>query len=247
LSDAVNLMKTAWNNRAEKDAYHYIKTNLDQKRFFEVGEERAQMLIDPVLSKFGIEKSSMVAVDIGCGLGRFTQVLGHRFSKAIGIDVSDHMIAQAKATMSGVPNLEFVVSDGVSFPQAENSVDFVWSYEVFQHMPTNDVIKSNVQETARILRPGGYGLLHFKSAYENPTVLGRISRLFPNSCVQAIKRLLGKNSLMDDQAWRGAKPLNKRAIQAMCEDAGLKIAEFRDDPTHKAGTRTFAVVMLTSD
>lgn len=237
----------AWNNRAEKDAYHYIETNLDRERFFEVGEERARILIDPVLSKFGFEESNTVAVDIGCGLGRFTQVLGRRFSKVAGIDVSDSMITQAKATMSGVPNLEFFVSDGVSFPQAENSVDFAWSYEVFQHMPTNDVIRSNVQETARILRPGGYGLLHFKSAYENPTALGRISRLFPNSWVQAIKRLLGKNSLTDDQAWRGAKPLSKRAIQAMCEDAGLKVAEFRDDPTHKAGTRTFAVVMLTPD
>lgn len=242
MSDVVNLMKTAWNDRAENDAYHYIETNTDRRRFFEVGEERAAILIDPVLSGFGIGKSGEVAVDVGCGLGRFTRVLGRRFSKAIGIDVSDGMIAQAKSTACGLPNLEFFVSDGVSFPQPENSVDFVWSYEVFQHMPSNDVIRANVHETARILRPGGYGLLHFKSAYENPTFLGRVSRLFPNSWVQAIKRRLGKNSLTDDQAWRGAKPLNKRAIQAMCEAAGLQVAEFRDDPTHKPGTRIFAVV-----
>lgn len=246
MSNAVNLMKTAWNSRAENDAYHYIETNIDRKRFFEVGEERAAILIDPVLSEFGIGKSGEVAVDIGCGLGRFTRVLGRRFAKAIGIDVSDHMIAQAKATASGLHNLEFFVSDGVSFPQPGNSADFVWSYEVFQHMPSNEVVEANVRETARILRPGGYGLLHFKSAYENPTFLGRISRLFPNAWVQAIKRLLGKNSLTDDQAWRGAKPLRKRAIQAMCETAGLQVAGFRDDPTHKPGTRIFAVVTLAA-
>ncbi len=246
MSDVIGLMKTMWNKRAENDAFYYIETNVDKKRFFEIGEERAAILIDPVLSKYQIEKSDKVSIDIGCGLGRFTQVLGRRFSKAIGVDVSDSMIAQAKATMSDVPNLEFVVSDGVSFPKPDHSVDFVWSYEVFQHMPSNDVIKSNVRETARILRPGGYGLLHFKSAYENPSLLGRTSRVFPNSWVQGIKRLLGKSSLTDDQAWRGARPLNKRAIRAMCEDAGLKVAEFRDDPTHKAGSRTFAVVMLAA-
>jgi ubiquinone/menaquinone biosynthesis C-methylase UbiE len=53
--------------------------------------------------------------------------------------------------------IEFLASDGVSLPQEANSADFVWSYEVFQHMPSHDIVMGNLREVQRILKPTGIG------------------------------------------------------------------------------------------
>ena len=247
LSNIKKEMKSTWDLRAQKDAYHYIETKLwnhDHEKFFALGEERAQILIDPVLKKLGIEGSDKTAVDIGCGVGRFTQSLGRRFAKVTGVDVSDSMIAQARLAAPLSDNLEFIASDGMSLPQNANSADFVWSYEVFQHMPSHEIIMANLCEIRRILRSDGYGLLHFRSAQEYPTTLWRGAQFVPTSLVRAIKRLLGRDPLKSDQYWSGAGPLKKTEIQAMCKNSGLEVIEFRDDPTHEPGTRIFALVRL---
>lgn len=245
MPNTTNQMKENWNARARKDAFLYVETefwNHNTQEFFELGEKRAQILIDPVLKGFGIQGSGNTAIDIGCGVGRFTQALGRRFDKAIGIDVSDDMVAQAQAASAGSSNLTFIATDGVSLPQPSSSADFAWSYEVFQHMPSHEVIESNLREIRRILRPSGYGLLHFKTAHENPSILSHAAQFVPTSLLRSTKQVLGKDPLTADPSWRGAKPLNNSDIQMMCKTAGLEVVEFRNDPTHKAGTRVFAIV-----
>jgi tRNA/tmRNA/rRNA uracil-C5-methylase (TrmA/RlmC/RlmD family) len=85
-------MKKAWNERANRDPFFYVETELwdhDPEKFFALGRERATLLIDPVLAKYAVDPVGKTAVDIGCGVGRFTQALGRRFTRAVGIDVSD--------------------------------------------------------------------------------------------------------------------------------------------------------------
>jgi ubiquinone/menaquinone biosynthesis C-methylase UbiE len=240
-------MKAAWNRRAQCDAYYYVETaHWDKKpdKFFALGEERAKVLIDPVLEKLKITGTGKTAVDIGCGVGRFTRALGRRFDKVIGVDVSEDMIAQAKADNKFMENLSFLEGDGISFPIMDNTADFVWSYEVFQHMPSHGVIRSNLRETARILHKDGYGLIHFRSAHKYPPILWHIAALTPEWMITTAKRLLGKDPLTGDKAWRGAKPVRSDDIRAMCEDTGLRVVEFCEDPTHAPGTRTFAVIQI---
>lgn len=239
-----NSMKSAWNERANRDAFFYVETELwdhDQESFFDLGRERAAQLIDPVLATYGINPSSKTAVDVGCGVGRFTQALGSRFSKAIGVDVSDVMVEKARDA-SSADNVEYVAGDGKVLPCASQTADFVWSYEVFQHMPSHDVVKANLLEVARILKPSGLGLIHFRTAHEYPTILWHVAKFVPTPLVQKAKVLLGKDPLTADMAWRGAKPLPQDTIAKFCSDAGLTLVEFREDPTHAPGSRTFAVV-----
>lgn len=238
-------MKAAWNERASRDAFFYVETELwdnDRDKFFALGHERAAQLIDPVLANYNFDPAGKTAVDIGCGVGRFTQALGRRFGKAIGVDVSDVMVAQARAAAAALSNLEFVTGNGETFPCASESADFVWSYEVFQHMPSHDVVKSNLREVSRILRRDGLGLIHFRTAHEYPTILWHIARFVPTPVIQKIKSLMGKDPLTADEAWRGAKPLSKATIAQFCEAAQLKPVAFRDDPTHAPRSRTFVVV-----
>lgn len=242
-------MKQAWNERANRDPFFYVETELwdhDRDKFFELGRERAKQLIDPVLAKYQIDPVGKTAIDIGCGVGRFTQALGARFTKAIGLDVSDVMVEKARTAAAAFDNLEFHAGNGVVFPCASDSADFVWSYEVFQHMPSHDVVKANLVEVARILRPAALGLVHFRTAHEYPTILWHIAKFVPTSVLQKMKVLLGKDPLTADQSWRGAKPLPKKTIAQFCTAAGLVPIEFLDDPTHAAGSRTFVVVRRAS-
>ena len=248
MSDPSQRMKAAWNSRAQKDAFLYVETefwNQDKQAFFALGESRATILIDPMLKQFGIDPSGKVAIDIGCGVGRFTQALGRRFSRAVGLDVSDDMVVQAQAAAAGLSNLSFMAGDGLSLPHPSDSADFVWSYEVFQHMPSHAVIQAHVNEAGRILKSNGYGLLHFRSAHNYPTIFWSIASLVPTPVIRISKRLLGKDPLTADPTWRGAEPLTKPNIEAMCRKAGLEVVEFRDDPTHNPGSRIFAVVRTT--
>lgn len=238
-------MKRAWNERATRDPFFYVETELwdhDRDKFFELGRERADQLIDPVLAKYAIDPVGKTAVDIGCGVGRFTQALGLRFSKAVGVDVSEVMVERAKAAAAKFDNLEFVSGNGVVLPCGFETADFVWSYEVFQHMPSHDVVKANLVEVCRILRPSGFGLIHFRTAHEYPTILWHIAKFVPTPVIQKVKSLLGKDPLTADKSWRGAKPLPKDVIAKFCVMAGLKPIEFLDDPTHAPGSRTFVVV-----
>jgi SAM-dependent methyltransferase len=245
MSDISSRMKTAWNSRARRDAYFYVETtfwNNDKAAFFALGEARSVTLIDPVLNAHGIAGAGATAIDLGCGVGRFTQALGRRFGTVIGLDVSEDMVTQARSAAHGLPGLSFTATDGMAMPLPDASADFIWSYEVFQHMPSHDVMLSNLREVARTLRPARYALLHFRTAHAYPAALWHIARLMPPPLMRALKQALGKDPLTADASWRGASPVSRTAIQEMCKAAALEIVEFLEDPTHRPGTRIFALL-----
>ena len=91
-------MKARWNDRAREDAFYFIEThfwNGDVDAFFALGEERTALLVDTMLERAGRRPEGLVVLDVGCGVGRFTRALAGRFREAIGVDVSDEMIARA--------------------------------------------------------------------------------------------------------------------------------------------------------
>ncbi|MGH7032638.1 MAG: class I SAM-dependent methyltransferase [Stellaceae bacterium] len=238
-------MKTAWNERAAHDPFRYVETafwdgNID--KFFALGEERARTVIDPVLAAYGIPAAAQAALDLGCGVGRFSRALAGRFDAVAAIDVSDGMIQTALDANRGVDNLRFFATDGLFFPLDEDSVDFVFSYEVLQHMPSHDVIAANLRETARVLRPGGRALIHFKTAYDDRPILNRLLRALPDWAAKRVRSLGKRDAMTSDAAFRGAPPLPRSSIARLCEEVGLAVVEFRGDPTHTAGTRVFALL-----
>lgn len=226
--DTLAQMKEAWNVRAETDAEHYIETDHwdgDRAAFFALGEKIVHRIADPYLPA-----QRRVAVDIGCGVGRLTRALGARFERAIGLDVSDEMVRKGNALQSDVPNVELRATDGVRFPVETGTVDFVFSYVVFQHMPTLEVIEGSLAETRRVLAPGGAALLHLKHRYKNP--LHAVWQNLPAAVAAPLQRLRGADPLKMSDSYRGVGPISDARLRTMFAAAGLTVRKMFDDDTH---------------
>lgn len=237
-------MQEAWNARARADAVFYVESQhaADRDGFFARGEERAVLFLDPVLSRMFGDVSTLHALEIGCGLGRFSRALARRFGGVTAVDVSDEMIARARAANGAFPLIRFRATDGETVPLPTQSVDFAFSYEVFQHMPSHRVIEANLREVGRVLRHGGAALIHVRTGGRWLRALYVLANLIPSSAHAILKRLRGKRALTSDPTWRGAPPLSRGQIERMCGAAGLRIVELLPDPTHAPGTRAFVVL-----
>lgn len=241
-------MKRGWNERARKDAFFYVETahwDGDVDAFFALGEERATLLVDPVLPRLSRPAGEASALDLGCGVGRLSRALAARFESVVGVDVSDEMVRRAAELNPAErhPNLRFESSDGLTLPLPAESIDFVFSYEVFQHMPSHAVILSNLHEVRRVLRPSGTALLHLATAprVRRPS-RSAIGRRLPGWLVRALKRfVLRQDPFVADASFRGAAPLAPDRLRALLAEARLELVELRDDPTHAPGSRTFVV------
>jgi SAM-dependent methyltransferase len=96
------------------------------------------------------------ALEIGCGPGRLMKPLSRHFSEIHGVDVSDEMIRLARERLRDIPHAHAHATNGASLAQfADGSFDFVYSYAVFQHIPSRDVVLEYMNEISRVLKPGG--------------------------------------------------------------------------------------------
>jgi SAM-dependent methyltransferase len=102
-------------------------------------------------------------VELGCGGGKFTQRLAPKCRSLICTDISPAMIEHTKAGLEsrGVAgNVRYQVLDGVDFTSvADNSVDFIFSYDVLLHVQPQNVF-SYLLDARRILRENGVFMLH---------------------------------------------------------------------------------------
>ena len=108
-----------------------------------------------LLQALGVVRRDTVALEIGSGLGRIARNLAPQVARVYGIDVSRAMIRRARR-IGNPPNVEFVCVPGDSLERWHNkSLDLVYSFLVFQHLPRIKVEKY-LTEGFRTLRPSGW-------------------------------------------------------------------------------------------
>ena len=102
------------------------------------------------------------ALEIGCGPGRLLRPMSRHFVQIDGVDVSDEMIALARKKLADIPHAHPHATDGSNLALFEDATfDFVYSYAVFQHIPSREVVFSYLREAHRVLKPGGLARLQF--------------------------------------------------------------------------------------
>ena len=153
--------KEDWERLAEADAMWAVLTSPEDKggawntdRFFATGEAEIAEVLTVADGLRPVARGR--ALDFGCGVGRLTRALGARYETAIGVDISEAMVAQAQRLNEAFPQCEFLVNDAPDLARFEtDSFDLVYSNIVLQHLPSVAEIERYVTEFLRIARPEG--------------------------------------------------------------------------------------------
>ena len=154
-------MRNDWNQRAREDANYYVafgRRDQDDQEFLSTAADVIRDL-EGELKRLRLEipASSRRALEIGCGPGRLMRPMSRHFGEIHGIDVSDEMIAHARQKLRDIPWAKAYHASGsdlAEFPS--DHFDFVYSYAVFQHIPSTEVVFSYLREAVRVLKPGGF-------------------------------------------------------------------------------------------
>jgi SAM-dependent methyltransferase len=191
-----NKQKQLWEKLAEKNSMYYIFTSkgrgITKEQFRESGKQAYKKYI---LEDERIEKKGII-LDLGCGTGRITEFMAADFDEVIGMDISNRMIAEGRERLKGKDNVRLMETDGQSVPIISNSVDFVFSYLVFQHIKTREMVERSFKDIHRVLKRGG---------------------LF--------KVLLRSDKQKNMNNWWAGVHHDEKAVDKLCKSVGFKIVE----------------------
>jgi SAM-dependent methyltransferase len=153
-------MRTDWNQRAREDPHYYVAFGGRDQQEAEFEATAADVLrsIEAQLKRLPAKANRRAwrALEIGCGPGRLMKPLARHFGEIHGVDVSDEMVRLAQERLAGFAQAHVHATDGASLEQfADDSFEFVYSYAVFQHIPSHEVVLSYMREIRRVLKPGG--------------------------------------------------------------------------------------------
>lgn len=219
--DIIEKMRSEWNERAAEDAHYYVafgRREQDDEEFFATGADVVRAL-ETELKR--IPKARR-ALEIGCGPGRLMRPMARHFEEIHGIDISDEMIRRAESNLASTPNAyprHAESSDLSGF--TDGYFDFVYSYAVFQHIPSGEVVFGYLREAARVLSIGGVAHLQLnglpKTSQSYTTWSGfRISaqevRDFARDNALQLLALDGAETQYMWTTWRKPAPTRIRAI-----------------------------------
>jgi ubiquinone/menaquinone biosynthesis C-methylase UbiE len=104
----------------------------------------------------GRDQRRLKLLDVGCGTGRFLDFFKQAWPRlpAVGVDMSEAYVAEAKRHLRQWCWLNLMVANGEAIPLASESLDAVTSIFMFHELPPK-VRRVVFGEFARVLKPGG--------------------------------------------------------------------------------------------
>jgi len=152
-------MREDWNRRAKEDANYYVAfagEKQDEEDFLATAAEVVSTLESQFFRLPPGPKEGRRALDIGCGPGRLMIPLSRHFGEIHGVDISKEMVKLAKRKLARTGNAHVQVNSGSDLKMfADGYFDFVYSWIVFQHIPSKEVVLGYLREAQRVLKPGG--------------------------------------------------------------------------------------------
>jgi ubiquinone/menaquinone biosynthesis C-methylase UbiE len=123
-----------------------------------VSADWKQSVIYDILLKYIAPGKTIL--EIGPGAGRWTEVLQPMAEVLIAVDISPKAIDLCRKKFASAGNVQlYLTNDSTLGFIADNSIDAVWSFDVFVHinLPETD---RYLAEIRRVLKPGGCAVIH---------------------------------------------------------------------------------------
>lgn len=111
-----------------------------EEDYFEFAKELASLekVKDlPVLLGFLDPRPGQRVLDVGCGFGRFAEVIAGRGAEVTGIDISEYGIEQARKKWGDRKELQFICMNALEMDY-ENQFDKVLCYHFIEHLTSAD-------------------------------------------------------------------------------------------------------------
>jgi ubiquinone/menaquinone biosynthesis C-methylase UbiE len=135
---------------------YFLSDHLEGYREFKAGSISATKQKEVELLKL---HKGLKILDIGFGRGELMLECAKQGIDIFGIDYSAAAYEIARALLKNYPNARVQIADCRNLPFTDNMFDRVFSGDVIEHLNYNDAIKM-LQEAFRILKPGGFLLIH---------------------------------------------------------------------------------------
>lgn len=179
---------------------------------------------DQVLDTLGLEEGAAL-IDFGSGTGSFAIRAAARGVKVYAVDVSETMIAKAKAKaeQAGVSGIEFHHAGFLTYEHPEGSADAIATTFAFHHLP--DFWKGvALKRMNRMLKAGGHLYIH-DVIMEDSQALERIDAFIER------QGKVGGDFLREDAAghFRDEYSTYDWVMDGLLERAGFRIVNKRVD------------------
>ncbi len=153
------------------DANEKLRTEFNQWAIEGRGEEMESHHI--FIASQAIEHMALKAgervLDLSCGVGWATRLLAQAVEggqgMAVGLDVSEEMIARARAASREVENLLFAIAPAEEIPWRDEYFEKILSIESFYYYHDQEAA---LRELYRVLVPGGLLFILINLYKENP-------------------------------------------------------------------------------
>lgn len=180
-----------WEDFARENAEFYILTDAKvdystpegQEYFFRSGQEHVRKTMELIREYL---TATDLALEIGCGIGRLVLPHAEIFAEVRGVDISKTMLnkLRAQAQARGKNNIRTFLPDE-SWDQPA-SLDYIYSFIVFQHIENFGIIESYLRRAALALKARGVALFQFDTRPQ--TFLYRLRNALPDFLLPATYR-----------------------------------------------------------
>jgi len=103
-----------------------------------------------------VAKPPYRVLDLGCGNGRFVNIIKEKGGEYFGTDVSEKLVETAKKLY---PNEKFQTTEPLKLPFSNGYFDIIYSIAVFHHIPSKEFRLEFLKEAKRVLKPSGFLIL----------------------------------------------------------------------------------------
>lgn len=100
------------------------------------------------------------ALDVGCGNGRHTELLGPVADEVLALDASRGLLLEARERLRAQEeNVALLQGDAASAPLKDDSIHLAVYVATLHHLPTAEDRRRSLDELARVLTPDGRALV----------------------------------------------------------------------------------------
>ena len=132
-------------------------SHFNKQEIEDIGNEYFDIVDETMLNK------NTVALDMGCGTGRWTKYVASKAKFVEAIDPSKAVVSAVKL-LEDRDNVRITQADVSNIPFPDESFDFVFSLGVLHHIPdTKDAMKKTVAK----VKPGGHFLVYLYYDLDN--------------------------------------------------------------------------------